>query len=63
MVIKLATHPWVLVRVPIVLLSPKRTSLDIGQARDVASTGCLESHLDEFGVLFDHGLNDTEETE
>jgi len=41
----------VLVRVPVVLLSPQSARLDVGETGDIASPFGLEGHLDELGVL------------
>jgi hypothetical protein len=52
----------VLVRVAIVLLSPKGTGLNVGETSNVASPLGFESHLHKLGVLLNHRGNDTEET-
>lgn len=52
----------ILVRVSVVLLPPERTRLDVGKSCNIASPLGLESHLDEFGILLDHGLNDAQKT-
>ena len=49
----------VLVRVTVVLLSPKGTSLNVSETGDVASPLGFESHLDKLGVLLDHSGDDT----
>lgn len=46
----------------IVLLSPKSTGLDVGQASDIASPLGLHRHLDKLGVLLNHSSDDAEET-
>lgn len=55
------TYTRVLMRIPIVLLPPQRAGLDVRQTGHIASPFGLDCHLEEFGVLLDHGLDDAEE--
>lgn len=52
----------VLVRITVVLLSPKGTGLDVGETGNIATPRSLDRHLYELGVLLDHGSDNTEET-
>lgn len=52
-----ANQARILMRVPIVLLSPQGARFDISQTCNVASPLGLDRHLHELGVLLHHGLD------